>query len=136
MSIFLSALPLHAESSFEGRISAVDPQSGIELDAYDKLYLQVDYRSDEQVRFQVVPLRKGLEVEYGAMISSTMVWPAGEKQALAWLSFSTTSHVDEVRIVALGPDWHKVGQFEVKFDSYWNPGSVELEIQDLRPARG
>jgi hypothetical protein len=125
LSMLLVSTLAPAEPVFDGRISKVDPQSGVELDAYDKLYMQVDYNSGQQVRFKVVPLRKGLEVEYGAMTSSTMVWPAGEKVALAWLSFPTTTHVDAVRIVALGPDWDKVGQFEIKFEALWDSTPVE-----------
>ena len=115
----------HAEDHFSASIITYDPPSSVELDAYDKLYLHIHYESDASVRFQVVPLRNGLEVEFGAMSSSTMLWPKDNNEALTWLSFSSTTHIDEVRIVVLGADWHKVGEFSAKIEMLWNSTLVE-----------
>ena len=86
----LLSLPTQVNAAFSARIAEMDPAAGTELDAYDKLYMHIHYESDQQVRFKVVPLRKGLEVDYGVMSSSTMLWPEGSQEALAWLSFSTS----------------------------------------------
>jgi len=116
-----------ANAAFSARIAEMDPAAGSELDAYDKLYMHIHYESDQQVRFKVVPLRKGFEVDYGVMTSSTMLWPEGQQEALAWLSFSTTSHIDEVRIIVLASDWSKVDQFSSSVEMFWNSTPVEQQ---------
>lgn len=123
----LLSLPVPAFSAFSASIAEMDPGAGIELDAYDKLYLHIHYESDQQVRFKVVPLRKGFEVDYGVMSSSTMLWPEGQQEALAWLSFSTTTHIDEVRIIVLDADWSKLDQFSSKVEMFWNSTPVEQQ---------
>lgn len=115
------------EDDFSARIVAFDPPAGTELDAYDKLYLHIAYESDRQVRFKVVPLRNGLELEYGLMTSSTMVWPSGTQDALAWISFSNATRIDEVHIVVLDSDWHKLGLIGLKLDISWNSTPVEVQ---------
>ena len=125
LSFFLLGLgPVLASEHFFGNIKAVDPASGGELKAYDKLYMHIAYESETQVRFQVVPMRNGLELEYGVMASATMLWPAGKQDALGWVSFSTATRIDEVRVVVLGTDWSKVGQFGLKLDTVWTSTPV------------
>ncbi len=114
-----------ASEHFSGEIKAVDPASGGELKAYDKLYLHIAYESEMQVRFQVVPLRNGMELEYGVMESSTMLWPAGQQDALGWVSFSSATRIDEVRVVVLGTDWSKIDQFGIKLGTVWTSTPVE-----------
>jgi hypothetical protein len=126
LSVFLlSSGQTSAGEHFSGEIKAVDPASGEELEAYDKLYMHIVYESETQVRFQVVPMRNGLELEYGIMASSTMLWPAGKQDALGWFSFSSATRVDEVQVVVLGTDWSKIDQFGIKLDTVWTSTPVE-----------
>ncbi len=44
---------------------------------------------------------------------------------MAWISFSTTTHVDEVRIIVLDAEWNKVSQFGVTLNAVWTSEPVD-----------
>lgn len=120
-----------AQAKVTSRITAFDPGPGETLAFYDKLYLQITYDSQIALRFQAVPLRKGVELEFGAMESSPSLYPAGQRDALVWVSFSNPTRIDGIEISILDSEWQEVDQLGIDFDVSWNAPMGE---QPRKPA--
>ncbi|PLY01079.1 MAG: hypothetical protein C0623_05910 [Desulfuromonas sp.] len=114
------AAPLLASPQLSARIVEFDPKPGASLAFYDKLFLRISYESDIPLRFQAIPMRDGQPLEYGAMGNKPFLQESGKDEALAWVSFSNATHIDEVGVNVLDTEWSKIDHLSVKIDVIWN----------------
>ena len=130
--ILLSFLPnpelaVGSVAGVSTRIAAFDPAPGETLGFYDKLYLEIDYETEIPLRFRLAGLRDGNEIEFGSMPSPATLHLSGDGETLAWLSFSTATRIDEVRVDVLDSDWNKIDQLGINMEIAWHsPSTPEM----------
>ena len=104
------------------RVVETDPASRVTLDGREPVYLRIAYTSDVPVRFRAKGYSRGTLIEEGAAYNPAPVYPAGEGEALAWLSFDDAVEIDEIRITALDDRWREVGTEHLSKDVRWSGG--------------
>jgi hypothetical protein len=106
----------------EVRVTAVGPASGGPLAVRDALLLRLSYRSAAPLRYQAEGYRGPAKVEEGAAYNPAPVYPAGEHEALVWISYAGAARIDEVRIGVFTADWQPVRTLSYPVAAEWRPG--------------
>jgi hypothetical protein len=101
------------------RVVASDPGLGRELGRNTALYLRLAYRSDVPLRVQVKGFNGGEEVRDGVRWNPSSTYPAGEGEALAWISYAEPVRLDELRIEISDADWRPLGVISVPAKARW-----------------
>lgn len=100
-------------------ITAVDPDAQATLAFEDKLYLQVSYESDVPLRFQALGMFDDAVLEVGAIKNNGLLHASGEGQALAWVMYLNTTHVNAVKLIVLDEQWRQVMQITKPVNVHW-----------------
>jgi hypothetical protein len=116
----MAAALLSAQSAPQVRIVESDPSSRGTLDGRQALYLRITYTSDIPLRFRAKAYNQGALVERGAAYNPAPAYPAGQGEALAWLSFDDEARIDEVRVTALDEKWREIVTHRFAVDVRWN----------------
>lgn len=104
-------------------IVAVDPGVQTMLGSQDKLYVKIHYKSDIPLRFQALAMRNGSHLEVGAIRNPGALYASGEGDALAWVLFTNSTHIDSVKVVVFNQTWKEVARVVARADVTWQ-GSV------------
>lgn len=105
-------------------IADVDPQGPTTLELEDKLYLKVHYESDVPLRFQALAMFEGAVHEVGAIQNLALLHPPGKGEALAWVMYLNTTHVDSVRLTVYDEQWQELYRLSHKVDVTWEKGGA------------
>ena len=123
---------LYAEetsSNFSVKIVAIDPAVRSELAVEDKLYVKVEYVSKLPLRFQAVAMRNGSALEVGAIKNHALLHPPGTGEALAWVMYLNTTHIDSVRLNVFNEQWQPLFQLTRVVDVTWQESAPVAERQ-------
>lgn len=100
----VAASPASA-ANVSARVVAIDPQDATTVPLNEPLYLRIEYASDVPVRFQASGSSAGASVP-GAM-NAAPIYPAGDGEALVWISFREPARIDGVRIRVWDAQWNE-----------------------------
>jgi hypothetical protein len=106
----------------EVRVTAADPASGGPLAVRDALLLRLSYRSAVPLRFQAEGYLGTTKIEEGAAYNPAPIYPAGEHEALVWISYSGAARIDEVRIGIFSAKWQPVRSLSYPVAAEWRTG--------------
>ena len=112
-------------------ILALDPVPPAVLAENDRLHLQIHYQSQSPLRLQATALRQGKELEVGLKSNPGYLHTSGEGEALAWLSFSNPTHIDEVQIRVMDIEWQEIDRISTAVEVNWRG---HLDGQAKEPA--
>lgn len=84
---------------------AAYPSLTAELGRDQSLYLYLRYRSDTPLRMRGRGYAGGQIVETGVRYNPAPAYPAGDGEALVWLSYFNPADLDEIRIEVSDADW-------------------------------
>ncbi len=100
-------------------VVAIDPAPDTTIGINDRVHLHIRYNSPVPLRFQTKPMRQGTPLEVGLSSNPSYLHPKGDADALAWVSFSNPTHIDEVQIVLLDMEWQEISRLSVPTDITW-----------------
>ena len=112
-------------SSVHVRVSAADPASGGRLSVRDTFYLKLSYRSTVPLRFQAEGYMGETKVEGKVMYNPAPVYPAGEHDAVVWISYVEPARIDEIRVAVFGADWKRVRSLSYPVAAEWIQGGAK-----------
>jgi hypothetical protein len=101
------------------RVVASDPGLSRELGRDTALYLRLAYQSETPLRVQVKGFAGGEEVRDGVRWNPSPAYPAGEGEALAWISYAEPVRLDELRIEISDADWRPLDVVPVPAKLSW-----------------
>lgn len=104
-------------------IAAVDPAGKATLGIEEKLFVKVNYESGIPLRFQALAMRNGSALEFGAIKNAGLLHPSGKGEALAWVMYLNTTHVDGVRLTVFNEQWQQLYQLTERVDVTWQEGA-------------
>jgi hypothetical protein len=88
------------------------------------LYARLTYRSNQPVRFHIEGYAAGQKVR-STSSNIAPAYPAGEGEALAWMSYKDPTKIDEIRIEATGQSWaHPLASINVPAQLEWTPAAM------------
>ena len=105
------------------RVNAADPASGGRLAVGDTLYLRISYSSPVPLRFRGTGYIGETEVTEGAAYNPAPVYPAGEHEALVWISYAGPALIDEVRIGVKDAGWKLLRSLSYPVMAEWAAGA-------------
>ena len=122
--VFVAAsVPARADApELQLRVIAADPNGHARLGAHDPLYLRVSYKSNVPLRLQATGFIGGADQIKGAAYNPAPAYPAGEHDALVWVSYAGPARIDTVRITAYGADWKPIGTLSYRVAAEWAAG--------------
>ena len=110
-------------------VTALSPESNSTLVLKERLYIRIGYECNQPVRFRVMALLNGELSKVGAKTDLQPLHPSGSGDALAWLSFDNTTHIDTLRVIANSADWQPLTQRDFPVDMRWQESAVESTRQ-------
>lgn len=110
-------------------ISAEDPAQPADLGSNEMLYLLVKYDSDVPLRFQVTALLNGHPLEVGATRNPPVLHAPGRGEALVWIGYKNPTHIDAVRVAAIGEEWQKLATQDKSVTMTWYAGAATTPRQ-------
>jgi hypothetical protein len=117
--LLLAWLPAAASlAAVSARIVATDPAATETLNRGDALYVRIAYDSDMPVRFQVDGFANGERIG-GAATNPAPVYPAGQGEAIVWLSLYQPVYMDEVRVRVNDAHWEVQQVLSQPVSLYW-----------------
>ncbi|MBW2477578.1 MAG: hypothetical protein JRE63_09690 [Deltaproteobacteria bacterium] len=131
--IFTHSLSIPVLAKEDGKvaldITALSPESNSTLGLKEKLYIRIGYECNQPVRFRIMALLNGELSKVGAKTDLPPLHPAGSGEALAWLSFDNTTHIDTLRVIANSADWQPLTQKDFPVDLRWQQSVVDTTRQ-------
>jgi hypothetical protein len=88
-----------------------------------RLYARLKYRSDRPVRFRMEGFAAGQKISHGSS-NIAPPYPAGEGEALVWISYSQPTTIDEIRIRAVDQRWQPLESISAPAQLEWNPNAA------------
>lgn len=113
--------------NFSVQIAETDPAVHSTIELEDKLYLKVVYESEIPLRFQAQGLLHGSALEVGAIKNHALLHPSGEGEALAWVMYLNTTHIDSVGVNVFNEKWEKLFQLTHDIDVTWQENTSVSE---------
>ncbi len=104
-------------------ITAVDPAGKAALGIEEKLFVKVNYESDIPLRFQALAMWNGSALEFGAIKNAGLLHPSGKGEALAWVMYLNTTHVNGIKVTVLDEQWQQLYQLTERVDVTWQEGA-------------
>ena len=119
----------HTTGNFSVEIVAIDPASRTTLAVEDKLYVKVSYESEMPLRFQADAIRNGSVLDVGKIKNRALLHPPGKGEAMAWVMYLNTTHIDAVRISVFNEQWQQLFQLTKEIDILWQEDAPTSERQ-------
>lgn len=118
--ICLMLLAFDADAAPSVSIAGLSPLPGVQLPSDRALYLRLSYTSDQPIRVQVHGYRAGTEVETGARWNASPAYPAGSGEALVWISYTSATRIDELRVEVHDASWQPLLVLKVPSNAVWS----------------
>ena len=100
-------------------IKGLDPEVESTLGNDDMLYVLVRYESDVPLRFQALAMRDGVALEVGAIRNPAALHAQGSGEALAWIGYTNSTHIDTVRVTVFDEKWRELYHLTEEANVTW-----------------
>jgi hypothetical protein len=111
------------ESGVEYKIAETQPGLSAQLRPWGKLYVRLTYRTVRPVGFYIEGYAAGQKVRHTSS-NIAPAYPAGEGEALVWMSYKDPTKIDEIRIMAIGDRWDQpLGSISAPVQLEWTPAA-------------
>lgn len=97
-----------------------DPPAGSTLHANEPLYLRLQYRSEQPLRFQVSGFLEGAKIEQSASYNPAPEYPAGSGEAIAWIAYYEMTDIDELQVIVSDPHWKTLDKLPLPMALRWS----------------
>jgi hypothetical protein len=104
------------------RIAAMDPDVTQTLSSRDKLSVRLRYDSPEPLRFTLKGFAGGTPVT-GVQSNPAPVYPAGQGEAIVWLSLVDSGYLDEIQVQIMDPQWQVRDVLSAPVSLFWEAGA-------------
>src|SRR5215208_2086841 len=105
MLVAVLVLPSRAAEPPTVEVADMDPPAGVKVPRSAALFVHLRYRSDAPLRAQAKGYFRGVEVKDGASWNPSPASPAGAGEAIAWISYSKPTLLDEIRVEVSDAHW-------------------------------
>ncbi len=89
-SALANALDIELVETSPAKTTALNPD--------EALYVLIRYKSDQPIRFQAIGKHLGEVVSDSARLNPSQAYPAGEGEAIAWVSYSKPTEIEAVKV--------------------------------------
>ncbi|MCC6415180.1 MAG: hypothetical protein IT582_04650 [Opitutaceae bacterium] len=103
-------------------VRAISPEPG-RLAAQQALYVRVAYDYSAPLRFQARGYHQGTQRKQLYM-NTAPAYPAGQGEAIVWLSGGPGAQIDEVRIRVMDAKWHALLDVSIPCVAEWRSGAA------------
>jgi hypothetical protein len=104
-------------------------ETGAALPRWGTIYLDVAYSADQPVRIQAQGFSADASPK-GQAMNASVEYPAGDGDALAWISFSEPAEIDRIQITLYDKNFKPLAAIEEPFRASWG-----AEPAATRPAQ-
>lgn len=112
------------EQVIELRIAQSHPAFASRLAPGEPLYVRLTYKSGKPAAFWIRAYAEGKEITDSAAYNVRPRYPAGEREALVWLSFREPTKIDEIRVFAAIDGWKPAATISTGVALAWGEGET------------
>ncbi|KTD42294.1 hypothetical protein [Legionella parisiensis] len=117
IGFFLSYTSLAATLNVE--LSETSPASPAVLHQDEALYVLIRYKSEQPLRFQAMGAYLGKELKNNIRMNPSQAYPAGEGQAIAWVSYYKATKIDSVIVTVYNANWRVLETKSLSLSVTW-----------------
>jgi hypothetical protein len=121
--------PARADSAPEVRIVASAPSLPARLGRNEPVYLRLSYRSAIPLRVQARGFFRGEDLTNGVRYNPSPAYPAGDGEAMVWLSYSGPTRIDQVRVEICDGNWKTLKILALPVDVVWSSAAAPVRPQ-------
>lgn len=104
--LFLAGAAVSAEpAALTMQVERTSPSPGATLPRFGSYYIALRYTTDRPLRIQARAYAHGKLLDAGQAMNASVLHPAPEGTALAWVEFSEPALIDEIRVTAYDDHW-------------------------------
>lgn len=100
-------------------LSETSPASPALLHQDEALYVLIRYKSEQPLRFQAIGSYLGKEIKNYARMNPSQVYPAGDGEAIAWVSYYKATEIDAVRVTVYNANWRALETKSLSLSVNW-----------------
>ncbi|HHT0593243.1 TPA: hypothetical protein ACTXXA_002014 [Legionella anisa] len=100
-------------------LSDTSPASPAVLHQDEALYVLIHYQSEQPLRFQAIGTYLGQELKTNVRMNPSQAYPAGEGQAIAWVSYYKATSIDSVRVTVYNANWQPLETKSLSLSATW-----------------
>ncbi|MBN9079502.1 MAG: hypothetical protein J0H84_25125 [Rhizobiales bacterium] len=132
IALLLIGVTISSAASVELVPVRTSPSDDDSLPRFGTLYIEISYHSDVPLRLQARAFANGLPADAGQAMNASVVHPAGDGEALVWVSFSKPTLIDEVRTTAYDENWEPVTTLSIARSIRWlsEPAATSKPLPD------
>lgn len=100
-------------------LGETSPASPAVLHQDEALYVLIHYQSEQPLRFQAIGTYLGAEIKTNARMNPSQAYPAGEGQAIAWVSYYKPTEIDSVKVTVYNANWRALETKSLSLSATW-----------------
>jgi hypothetical protein len=120
LALALRFSPALAASAPEVRIVGSSPSLPARLGRNEPVYLRLAYGSASAIRVQARGFLQGADLTDGVRYNPSPAYPAGDGEAMVWLSYSDPTRIDQIRVEIYDADWKTLKVLALPADITWS----------------
>lgn len=126
--IFLGFLLSYATAAdaLNVELSETSPTTPAVLDQDEALYVLIRYQSEQPLRFQAMGKYLGQEVKTNVRMNPSQAYPAGEGQAIAWVSYYKATTIDSLMVTVYNANWQPLEIKTISLSAAWKKDHSNL----------
>ena len=105
---------------------ASSPASPASLGTNQPLYVQVEYQSDQPLRFQAAGYFARKKREHYS-VNPSPVYPAGQGEAVVWFAGDPGARVGQIRVLLYDEKWQVLASVPFPVQAAWHAGAAHAE---------
>ncbi|QMT59447.1 hypothetical protein [Legionella sp. PC997] len=102
------------------------PVSPALLHQDEALYILIHYQSEQPLRFQAMGIYNGQEIKANIRMNPSPAYPAGEDQAIAWVSYYKETQIDSVKVSVYDANWQLLETQSIPLSATWQKDNNSL----------
>ncbi|MCW8469687.1 hypothetical protein OQJ19_03310 [Fluoribacter gormanii] len=113
-------------SALNVELSETSPTSPAVLTQDEALYVLIHYQSEQPLRFQAIGKYLGKEIKTDIRMNPSQAYPAGEGQAIAWVSYTKEIQIDSVLVTVYDANWQPLETQSISISALWQEDNGTL----------
>ncbi|KTD79437.1 hypothetical protein [Legionella waltersii] len=119
--LFIVMILAYSTTTVAMSVELVDtsPNSPAVLNNEEVLYVRIHYKSEQPLRFQAVGSSLGDSLLQHLKLNPSQAYPAGEGEAIAWVSYSKVTEIDAITVTVYDANWQALKTVSRPVSANW-----------------